>query len=207
MNFLDLKTAILQDTHRQDLEPLVDRFVSECEGLIRRELTAYILDAQLTDADRIAPDSQIYNLPDGVLILRTVADNGVVGGEVQRIALGTLNKYALTGSPVVYGEAGTGTIEFRGNPPEGSIFNIVYYGMPENLVEDTDTNKLLEENFTLYKSGGMFFLYQNTQDRELASDQVQVFNSVMTTLNEEIARKIGGAKITASYNFGAGGGY
>ena len=205
--FAELKQAIIEDTHRPDLEPLVDRFVSECEGMIRRELTAHLLTAQLSDADRDPTEVQIYTLPPGVVILRTVAQHGVTAPEVIRTALGSLSKYPLSGPMRLYGEAGNGTIEFRGSPAEGTLIDITYYGMPEDLVNDDDTNTLLDSNETLYKSGAMFFLYQNTQDRELASDQLQVFNGVLTNLNEQIARKIGGAKITASYNFGAGSGY
>ena len=43
MNYGELKTAILDDTHRADLSSHVARFVRQCEGLIRRDLTAYLL--------------------------------------------------------------------------------------------------------------------------------------------------------------------
>ena len=79
--------------------------------------------------------------------------------------------------------------------------------MPAPLVNDEDTNSLLEENETLYKTSAMFYLYQNTQDRELSKDALDIFSSIIETLNDEIARKIGGAKITASYQFGQGGSY
>lgn len=207
MNYGELKQAIIEDSHRPDLTALVDRFVGEAEGMIRRELTAYLLTAQMDDADRDATNTQIYNLPDGVVILRTVAQHGVVANEIERIALGSLHKYTLSGPLRVYGEAGNGTIEFRGSPASGTLIDITYYGIPPNLVDNADTNTLLDENATLYKSGSLFFLYQNTQDLELAQTQLTVFNDVIENLNEQISRKISGAKITASYNFGSGGGY
>lgn len=207
MNYGELQTAIIEDSHRADLSALVPRFVSECEGMIRRELNAYLLTAQLTDLDRVVGMPQIYTLPDGVLVIRTVALNGVQKREMQRVALGSLNKYALTGDADIYGEAGNGTIEFRGSPAEGAVIDLTYYGMPAPLVDDTDTNTLLDENETLYKSGALFFLYQNTQDLQLAQTQLDVFTNVMGTLNEQIARIIGGAAITASYNFSGGSSY
>lgn len=207
MNYGELKQAIIEDSHRPDLSALVPRFVSECEGMIRRDLNAYLLSAQLDDTARDPIATQIYNLPDGVLIIRTIAENGIVSREVQRIALGGLHKYPLSGPLSVYGEAGNGTVEFRGSPAVGSLLDITYFGMPEALIDDTDTNRLLEENETLYKSGALFFLYQNTQDLQLAQTQLDVFTNVLTALNEQIARVIGGAAITSSYNFSGGSSY
>ena len=54
MSYEELQTAIVQDSHREDLagldgEPnLIPRFIREGEDMIRRELTAYI-----QDSDRI----------------------------------------------------------------------------------------------------------------------------------------------------------
>ena len=207
MNYGELQTAIVEDTHRPDLATLVPRFIEEGEDMIRRELTAYLLTTTLVEADRSLTNPSQYSLPAHVLVIRRLALQGQLGSDIARIALGSITSYTTTQRVAVYAEPGDGLIEFRGSPAEGTVLDFYYYGMPEDLVDDDDTNRLLDENETLYKSGAMFFLYQNTQDRELAADQLNVFNGVMTNLNEQTARKIGGAKITASYNFGAGSGY
>ena len=207
MNYAELQTAIIEDTHRQDLANLVPRFIREGEGMIRREMTAFILTTTLEETDRSITNPAQYILPSGVLIIRRIAIAGSLGSDLTRIALGSITSYTATQRVAVYVEPGDGLIEFRGNPPQDTIFDLNYFGMPAPLVADTDTNTLLDENETLYKAAAMFYLYQNTQDRELASDALDVFNGVVATLNEQIARKIGGAKITASYNFGSGGGY
>jgi hypothetical protein len=207
MNYAELQVAIIEDSHRPDLVALIPRFIREGEGLIRRELTAYLLTTTLTEAERVDPGGAIYTLPDGVMVIRRLALQGQQGAEVFRIALGAIGGYALTARVATYAEPGDGTVIFRGAPGVDTIFDFNYYGMPPELVDPTDTNTLLDENETLYKAGAMFYLYQNTQDRELASDSLDVFNGVITNLNEQVARKIGGAKITPSYNFGSGGGY
>lgn len=206
MNYDDLKTAVIEDTHRPDLTGLVPRFIREAEGMIRREMTAYILTTTIEEPARQANPNQ-YTLPTGALIIRRIAVQGQQGSDLTRIALGNITSYAAAQGLAVYAEPGDGLIEFRGTPPADTIFDLNYFGMPAPLVDDTDTNTLLDENETLYKSAAMFYLYQNTQDRELASDALDVFNGVVSTLNEQVARKIGGAKITASYQFGSGGGY
>jgi hypothetical protein len=205
--YADLKTAIIQDSHRTDLADLVPRFIREGEGMIRREMAAWIVETTLTESDRSPNDPNEYILPAFVLIIRRLIAQGQQGPGLRRIDVNTITQYSGSGRLAQYAETGTRTVIFRGTPPQDTIFELDYMGMPDPLVNDTDTNSLLDFNETLYKSAALFYLYQNTQDRELASDQLDVFNGVVNTLNEETARKIGGAQITASYNFGGGGGY
>jgi hypothetical protein len=207
MDYADLQTAVIEDSHRPDLANLVPRFIREGEGMIRREMVAFLLTTTIEESSRSVTNPAQYLLPDGVQIIRRIAIAGSLGSDITRIALGSITSYTATQRVAVYVEPGDGLIEFRGNPPEDTIFDLNYYGMPAPLVADTDTNTVLEENETLYKAAALFYLYQNTQDRELASDQLDIFEGVVETLNEQIARKIGGAKITASYQFGSGGGY
>lgn len=207
MNYAELQTAILEDTHREDLASLVPRFIREAEGMIRRDLTAYLITTTLTETDRVLANASQYMLPGDSLVIRRVALQGQIGPGITRIALDSITSYVDSNRVAVYVEAGDGTIEFRGVPPENAVFDLNYFGMPAPLVNPTDTNSLLTENESLYKSASMFFLYQNTQDRELANDSAQLFDGIIETLNEQIARKIGGAKITASYQFGNGGSY
>ena len=207
MNYGELKTAIIEDTHRPDLTSLVPRFIAEGEDMIRREMNAFLLTTTIEESARSLTNAAQYSLPERVLIIRRIAVAGTLGSDVTRIALGSITGYTTTQRVAVYVEPGDGLIEFRGTPPEDTIFDLNYYGTPARLVDDGDTNTLLDENLTMYKASAMFYLYQNTQDRELASDALDVFNGVVATLNEQIARKIGGAKITASYQFGSGGGY
>jgi hypothetical protein len=207
MTYAELQAAIIEDSHRPDLASLVPRFIREGEGMIRRDLTAYLLTGELGEAARVTPGGPIYTLPDGVMVIRRLALQGQLSAEVARIALGAIGAYPLTARVATYAEPGDGTVIFRGAPPTDTIFDLNYYGMPAPLVAEDDTNALLDENESLYKSGALFFLYRNTQDRELASDSLDVFNGVISTLNEQVARKVGGAKITPSYNFSGGSSY
>ena len=211
MNYGELKSAVLEDTHREDLGQaptnFIARFIREGEGMIRRELSAYILTTTIEESARSLTNNNQYSLPAGILVIRRIAQQAIVGSEVVRIALGAITNYPVSNRVAVYAEAGDGLIEIRGAPPVDTVFDLNYYGMPARLVEDEDTNSLLDENETLYKSAAMFYVYQHTQDVELATLALDVFNSIIETLNEEIARKIGGAQITASYQFGNGGTY
>lgn len=201
----DLRTAIISDSHRSDLTTDVDRFIRLAEGMIRRDLTAYELSATLTDADRVATSSPVYVLPDRLAILRRVQPTTQRRG-LTRIAVDAIGAYAETDRVHSYAQFDD-RIEIRGNPATGSEFTVNYYGTPAPLENDADTNELLTDHESLYQSGAMFYLYLNTQDRELANDQLDIFNGVMATLNEAYSRKIGGAKVTQGYNFNGGSSY
>jgi len=202
----DLRAAILSDSHRPDLTGEVDRFIRQGEGMIRRDLTAYELSVTLTDADRaVGVESPIYNLPPRTLIVRRIQPT-TQGRGLTRVALDAIGSYALTDRVHSYAQTDQ-TVELRGNPATGAEFTVNYYGSPEPLEADTDTNTLLQDHESLYQASALFFLYNHTQDRELASDQLSIFENVITTLNEAYSRKIGGAKVTQSYHYGGGSAY
>lgn len=205
MNFGELKQAILDDSHRADLTTHVARFVREAEGMIRRDLTGYVLTYTLSEADRIS--GGLYQLPATVLQVRTLHAVDRQGDGLERMSPQNLRRIATTADPLWFAELGNNTVEFRGTPGTDAEFDLLYFGHPVALDQDTDENELLTDHESLYVNGGLFFLYKHTQDRELQSDALDIFNGVMKTLNEQIARKIGGASIAPAYNFSGGSSY
>jgi len=205
MNYGELKQAILDDTHRADLSSHVGRFVRQCEGRIRRDLSGYLVSTTLTDADRVADG--LYNLPARLLEVRHISLQGRQGDALQRVAPGQIRRLDTTTDVVQYAQNGDSTIEFRGVPGTAEVFDILYYGTPAPFSADGDENELLTDHETLYMAGGKFFLYLHTQDRELASDELTIFTGIIDDLNEQTARKIGGANVAPSYNFAGGSSY
>ncbi len=205
MNYGELKQAILDDTHRPALSTHVARFVRQCEGMIRRDLRGYIMRYNIVEADR--ETNGVYNLPDGVLEIRRIIPSSRQGDALDRVGPGQIRRLSTTADVVQYAQNGDGTIEFRGVPAEFDIFQMIYYGMPAALVDDTDENDLLTDHETLYMSGSKFFLYLHTQDGELASYELDIFTSIMKTLNDSKARELGGATIAPAYNFSGGSAY
>ena len=207
MNYGDLKTAILDDTHRADLSADAARFVRQCEGMIRRDLVAYLVRATLTDSDRVTAGEGLYNLPARVVQVRDIKLTGRQGDDLQRVSPGQIRRLDATADVLQYCQNGDGTIEFRGVPGAADEMEVLYYGTPVPFSSDTDENDLLTDHETLYMAGSKFFLYLHTQDRELAQDELQIFNGIVSDLNEQVARKIGGASIAPAYNFAGGSSY
>ena len=206
MNRADLRTAIIEDTHRPDLNGLVDRFIRQGEGLIRRQVTAYPLSYVLTESDRAADG--IYTLPSGVQIIRSLQWRGRnIRDGLARVSIDSLNRLSAQADPQQYAQLSINTVDIRGVPPTDSEIDLLYFGMPEPLVNPEDTNQLLEDHETLYISAAKFHVYIHTQDRELAQDELQIFNGVAETLNEQTDRQFGGESITQTYDFSGGSTY
>jgi hypothetical protein len=205
MNYGELKQAILDDTHRPDLSTHVARFVRQCEGLIRRDLTAYELSTTLDDTDRVS--GGIFSTPARILIVRSIHLQGRQGDALQRVSPGQIRRLDTTADVVQYAQYADGRFEFRGTPGAADVFDLSYFGTPAPFSADGDENDLLTDHETLYMAGAKFFLYLHTQDRELANDELDIYNGVIDTLNEQAARKIGGANIAPAYNFAGGSSY
>lgn len=206
MNFGELKQAILDDTHRPDLTPHVARFVRQCEGLIRRDVTGYVLTTTLTDADRVGAGG-VFTLPGRALELRSITVQGRQGDSLSQVSPGQIRRLAATADVLQFARYGDGTIEFRGVPSDTDLFDVIYYGTPAPLTDDSDENELLTDHETLYMAGSKFFVYLHTQDRELAQDELQIFNGIVETLNKQMARRLGGVAVAPTYNFSGGSSY
>ena len=105
-------------------------------------------------------------------------------------------------APVQWFAVNDTTIEFRGVPETDAEMKLFYMGAPAALSSDSDTNDLLTNHETIYVSGSRFFLYKHTQDLELAQGELDTFTAAIETLNEQQARKLGGASVRPAYHFG-----
>lgn len=205
-DYSELQQAILDDTHRPDLSGHVTRFIREGEALIRRKLKGYLLTTTLTDADGTAT-AGVYNLPLYLLEVRDIKLQGRQGDSLVQVAPGQIRRLATTADVLQYCVYGARTVEFRGHPSTDHVFDLVYYGMPDPLSDAEDKNDLLTDHEDIYMTASKFYLYNHTQDRELAKDEYDLCMSYIDDLNEQVARRIGGATIAPSYNFSGGSSY
>lgn len=199
MTYAELKAAVLADCHRPDLTAEVAGFVREGEGMIRRGLKYSLpLSATLDESDRVSEG--VYTLPSGLLIVRAVyTDDAPEGAE--QVSLASIRVLPASAPVLKFCVIGD-TIEFRGVPGTDEEIELQYMGMPAALSADGDTNDLLTDHETLYKSAASFYLYKHTQDLELAQGELDTFTAALDQLNEQQARKLGGATIAPAYHFG-----
>ncbi|MEX2125471.1 MAG: hypothetical protein WD795_16375 [Woeseia sp.] len=204
MNYGELKTAVLSDSHRPDLSGEVARFIREAEGMIRRELRAFPVTGTLDEDDRVS--GGVYTLPSGVLEVRAIYRADEQGNAIEQVSLAAIRRMSTSATVLQYAVKGS-TIEFRGVPGTDDEFDIEYLGHPAALSADEDTNDLLDQNETLYKEGALVYLFKHTQDLELEQGALDTFNDVLEKLNEQLGRKLGGASVAPAYNFCGGSSY
>lgn len=205
MNLGELKQNILTDTHRYDQENELPRFIRQAEGLIRRELTAFLLRTTIGAAQQITDG--IYSLPQYFLRERSFNIQGATGNGLTKVNPENIRRLDSTLEPVEYAILGAGMVEFRGWLREGMTLDLLYYGAPEPLVLESDTNALLNDHESLYQSAATFFLYKRTQDLTLAQSELELFQSIMRTLNRQVAKELGGVAVQAPYQFSYGSSY
>lgn len=201
VNYGELRQTILDYSHRPDLSAQAASFVSMAEGMIRRDLVAMPTSVTLTDSDRVT--AGVYTLPSGLDAVRAVYATSSAGESyaLEQAGLHQLRRVGVVSQPAMFAVQGS-TIEIRGVPAEDSEIELHYMGHPPTLSADSDTNSLLEQHEALYVYGSLFFLYQFTQDLELAQGALDTFVNTLEKLNEAAGRKLAGASIAPAYHFG-----
>lgn len=218
MNYSQLISAVVSDTHRPDLTAEVPRFIRLGEGLIRRSLTGYELETTMNDGLRVSAGGGVYVFPGdftGVVIRSihltgTFPPSDVAGDALDRVAPAQIRR--LPADSVVtqyaqYGSSGSVYLEFRGIPPQGQTFLVRYFGQPASLESAPNGNALLSQHEGLYLAAAKFYVYLHTQDRELAQDELAIFQGIIDTLNDQAARTSGGSVVAPVYNFSGGSSY
>lgn len=200
MNYGELKTAILSDSHREDyglIPGLIQRFVTEAEALIAARLESYALTAVLNDAARVSLLSSDYTLPSKLILVRfLIGANGLPLEAVDETSIG-LHKSAST---VMEYAVRPATIILAGTPGAGSVFTLHYFGLPAALAADPDTNSLLNDYPQLYKEAGMVSVFKRAHDYESAQVMYQSANSLIDEINRKMKKLLGGAKAANPYN-------
>lgn len=199
MNYGELKQAVLDYSHRTDLSAQVAGFVRLAEGMIRRDLTAMPTSVVLNS--QVSPG--VYELPATADSVRAVYCTSAAGRSyaLEQVGLHQIRRVSADATPAQFAVQGA-NIEIRGVPADDADVEVHYMGHPPALVNDEDENSLLTDSEALYVYGSLFYLYQFTQDLELAQGALDTFVSTLDKINEHAGRKLGGASVAPAYHFG-----
>jgi hypothetical protein len=195
VTYAELKAAVLAYAHRPDLTDDAAGFVRLAEGKLRRELLASTYTHTLDETDRV--ENGVYTLPAAALEVRSLAASSYA---LQQVSINMMRGADTEGTPALFAVIGD-TIEIRGTPAADSEFTLEYFGSSTALSADEDTNDLLENHEALYLYAALFYLYQFTQDVELAQGALDTYTDTLEKLNEAATRKLGGAAVAGAYNF------
>ena len=198
MNFQELRAAIIADSHRDDYAADMPRFVTQGEGKIASMLDGYILSDTLTDLDRLAPESSVYVLGSGITTMRSVIRNST-GIPLKQVDETTASQYTSLKDPMMY-VMRDASIYIVGSPGTGEEIGIVYYGMPAPLVDDADTNSLLNEYPQLYNMAAQIFVLQRARNWTGANEMEGKVDKLIRSINRRTRKRLGGAQSATPYN-------
>lgn len=199
LNYTTLQSTVLGQAKRADLSTECPQFVRSCESMIRRKVQALEFRVTLDESDRVSEG--VYSLPayfqEVRAIYGTVNSNPI---QLRNVGLSGILGLAGTDPALVYAIHGN-TVEFKGVPGTNQEFTVLGFGWP-NPLATTATNDLLTNYEDLYVFGTLFFLYNHTQDLELAQSCLSVFEDVVRHVNKMRQRIVGGPVAPPAYNFG-----
>lgn len=196
MNFSELKTRALSDSHREDYTSYVTGFVEQAESHIFSRLEAYGLEYELTDSDRIESESPVYTLPQPFTAERHILYNGLPLDKRDESAIYNLRQ----ATDVICYAMRPNTVIFSGVPAEETTFELHYWGLPAPLVNDTDTNALMNRYPNLYIEATQIFIYKRARDFDKAREATQSVNSLIDSINRKVKKQMGGARASNPYN-------
>jgi hypothetical protein len=192
-------TAAFSDAHREDLQPTYgSRFMLEAESLIRARLEFYYQETTLDDTARVAPNSAVYNLPsrDISLIRHVLRSDGLPLDQTDETNIHT---YASLSQVVAY-VVRPSTLMIAGTPGVGDTMSLHYFGMPLPLVNDGDSNNLLNDYPDLYKEAVQVSIFKRARDYDAATAMFQSANSKLDEINRKMKKLLGGARSSNPYN-------
>lgn len=196
MNFAELKERALSDAHREDYADKVAGFVELAEAYIFARLEAYGLESTLTDAERIEPDSPVYNLPTRFVSERYILLNGLPLDKRDESAIYNLRN----SSSVIAFAMRPRSVIFASTPASGTTLNLHYWGLPAQLVQETDTNTLMNEYPTLYIEATQIFIYKRARDFDKSRESESSVNDTIKQINRKVKKQMGGVRSSNPYN-------
>lgn len=196
MNFSELKTRALSDSHREDYDTLVAGFVELAEAFIFARLEAYGLETTLTDAQRIETDSPVYNLPTKFVSERYLILDGLPLDKRDETAIYNLRN----SSRVVAYAMRPRTVIFASTPATGASINLHYWGLPAPLVQETDTNTLMNEYPMLYIEATQIYIYKRARDFDKSRESESSVVDTIKQINRKVKKQMGGVVSSNPYN-------
>jgi len=186
MTYLKIKQLVTFFIHRADLDPYMDDFFAMARELISQKVRLQVMEQSLTDtvsngvlampADFIEARSVLVATPRGLKPLRlyTRATLEALAGSAPGQPVG----YTLEGSNMLI------------KPSAGDVeLTMIYYAKPTALVNDTDTNALLDTYQALYLFGALIYAANAVQDTESEENYRNHFANELT--NAQISNEAG----------------
>ena len=208
----ELLSAVEAYAHRNDFAALFDTFLTYVEARIAEALrtSEMVVFFQLDTSTQAPLFGSTYALPDDFLQIKDASVQGSGGRQTILRAVGTdeitaASRQSGGGAPAVY-NIQDNAIQLQPGPSE-RVINITYYGRLAPLVDDTDTNGILEKYPALYTFGVLFQVWTWAQNADEQDRAGALFQSELAAINHLSWNQEFGTAPTGSsgYNYSAAG--
>ena len=160
-NYANLKAAIENWSHREDIKGFVDDFIAICETEIysNSDVSLRIRSMVQTESSVTSTANRIQALP--VNFLEPRRYEFVISGSrptIDYVTPASMNIRDGVGTPLVY--TVTNQIEFDVVPDQEYETNLIYYGKLDALSDAAPTNSILTDYPNIYLYGSLWALNQ-----------------------------------------------
>lgn len=194
MNFGELKSEVRSYLHRTDLDSEIPGFIELARTRINRDLRVR---EQLIEVD-VTPAVNPFPVEDDFLEMRDIYHSSG-GTRITLTLAGRRQLNAFTNpnvsqtKPQFYSIDGLAIETSPGG--EGIEFTEIYYAAVDELVNDADTNLLLDVYPSMWLYASLFEGHVFAQDMDLAGSAVETYNSEIKIANDRSKQSESGASL------------
>ena len=184
-NYSNLKTAIINWSHRGDLDLLIDDFIALAEADMYKGTELHepleLRDMETTSTASISSDA--LALPSGFKSMRSFRVTTAPPYDLRYKAPDALVHKSSTGQPKYY--TITSQIEFDVSPAETYPCEMVYMKKPDPITSANTTNDVLTNHPDIYLFGGLWALFTHADDEAQAQKYYQRFALAINGANQQ----------------------
>lgn len=182
-NYSELKTSIIRWSHRNDLDLLIDDFITLAESDMFKTTSGHeALEIRSMESTATGTLSgQHLALPSDYISMRSIRLTGDEGRDLLPKTPDSLVHRNGTGLPKYY--AISSDIEFDVTPDSGYGYEMMYFAKPTGLSSGNTTNVILTNHPEIYLYGALWALFTHADDEAQASKYYQRFSAAIDGAN------------------------
>lgn len=197
-DFADLQALVRSYMHRTDLDTDIPEFIDLARKRMNRDMRSETMFGQVIFTSTSNPEPT----PDDFLEFRDMFYE-TQGVRVSLKLAGRSQIDLFSGSNVSLAATNAPSfVSFDGNQistapgGEGLEYTLLYYQEITELVNDTDTNPVLDKNTTIWLYGSLIEGHSFTQDLDLMNKAIEMYSNEVGAENQRAKERIGGAGLT-----------
>ncbi len=184
-NYTELKQAIIDWSHREDLDLRIDNFIAlaEAEMLYNPTSSLKVRDEETRSTAVLSTNSRFITLPPRFKSMRKIIIQTSEGDQdLGFVSPDQLRVHNSAGRPCLF--TVTSQIELDRVPDDSYVIEVQYLGDIPAITSAAPTNGLLTTNPNIYLFGGLWAAMKYGGDKEMEQNYYQQFINAIDGANE-----------------------